>query len=137
MTEPTGLLDNQSPESGNELSVLDLVLLLVENARLLIIGPLLAGIVALGLAFLITPTFTARTTIMPPQERQSLLHEYRSLPPEKREALRARFQRVLLERNPAQRQRLRENLQRWRQLSPERREELRERFRERRRRLHR
>ena len=45
--------------------------MLAENARLLIFGPLLAGLIALGIAFLITPTFTAKTTILPPQQQQS------------------------------------------------------------------
>ena len=61
------------PYEEDEISLLDLLAVLAENARLLIFGPLLAGIVALGISFLITPTFTARTTILPPQQQQSSL----------------------------------------------------------------
>ena len=39
--------------------------------QLLIVGPLLVGLAALGVAFLITPTFTARTSLLPPQQQQS------------------------------------------------------------------
>ena len=48
------------PEDG----LLDLLLVVAENARLLIFGPLLAGLAALGIAFIIPPTFTA--SILPP-----------------------------------------------------------------------
>jgi hypothetical protein len=40
-----------------------------ENARLLIFGPLLAGLAALGIAFIIPPTFTATSRILPPQQQ--------------------------------------------------------------------
>jgi uncharacterized protein involved in exopolysaccharide biosynthesis len=50
----------------DEISLLDLALTISENIRLLILGPLLVGLLALGYAFTITPTFTARTSIIPP-----------------------------------------------------------------------
>ena len=52
----------------DEISLLDLLLVVAENARLLIFGPLLAGLAALGIAFIIPPTFTA--SILPPQQQQ-------------------------------------------------------------------
>src|SRR6266850_6418230 len=55
----------------DEISLLDPLLVVAENARLLIFGPILAGLVALGIAFIIPPTFTATTRILPPQQRQS------------------------------------------------------------------
>ena len=55
------------------IKLLDLGTLIAENLRLLIYGSLLAGLVALGAAFLITPTFTAKTTILPPHRQQSTL----------------------------------------------------------------
>ena len=55
----------------DEISLLDLLEVLTENLRLLILGSLAAGLVALGIAFLITPTFTARVTFLPPQQQQS------------------------------------------------------------------
>ncbi|RTL37848.1 MAG: lipopolysaccharide biosynthesis protein [Burkholderiales bacterium] len=40
--------------------------------RLLLVGaPLLASVVALGISYLITPTFSARVSFMPPQQQQS------------------------------------------------------------------
>jgi uncharacterized protein involved in exopolysaccharide biosynthesis len=54
----------------DEISLLDLLLVVAENARLLIFGPLIAGLVGLGYAFTITPTFTATTRILPPQQQQ-------------------------------------------------------------------
>jgi uncharacterized protein involved in exopolysaccharide biosynthesis len=53
------------------LSLFDIARILAEHWRLLVIVPLLAGLVALGIAFLIPPTFTARTSFLPPQQQQS------------------------------------------------------------------
>ena len=55
----------------SEISLLDLALVLAENIRVLILAPLAAGFVALGMAFQIQPTFTATTRILPPQQQQS------------------------------------------------------------------
>jgi tyrosine-protein kinase Etk/Wzc len=54
----------------DEIDLLDLLLVVTENLRLLVLGPLAAGSVALGISFLITPTFTATTTFLPPQQQQ-------------------------------------------------------------------
>ncbi len=67
--------ENNSPEQmeaqDDEISLLDLLQVLVDNARLLIFGPLLIGLSALGISFTITPTYTAVTSIMTPQQQQS------------------------------------------------------------------
>jgi uncharacterized protein involved in exopolysaccharide biosynthesis len=63
--------DNVSLESEDEISLLDLMQVVVDNLRLLIIGPLVAGVLALGVSFIITPTFTAKTQFLPPQQQQS------------------------------------------------------------------
>ena len=42
-----------------------------ERLGLLVVGPLAAGALALGVTYLIAPTFTAVTTFMPPQQAQS------------------------------------------------------------------
>ena len=55
----------------DEISLLDLLQVVVDNLRLLVLGPLAAGLLALGITFLITPTFTATTKFMPPQQQQS------------------------------------------------------------------
>lgn len=58
-------------EADDEISLLDLLVVVAENLRLLVFGPLIVGLMALGIAFLIPPTFTARTTFLPPQQQQS------------------------------------------------------------------
>ena len=55
----------------DEISLLDLLQTIAENLRLLVLGPVVAGLVALGAAFTITPTFTAKATFLPPQQQQS------------------------------------------------------------------
>ena len=61
-----------SPATGNDdVDLLDLLQVVAENLRLLIIGPLLAGLVALGVTFVIAPTYTATTRFMPPLQQQS------------------------------------------------------------------
>jgi tyrosine-protein kinase Etk/Wzc len=54
-----------------EISLLDLLLVVVENLRLLVLGPLAVGLAALGISFMIPPTYTAKTQFLPPQQQQS------------------------------------------------------------------
>jgi len=53
-------------QAEDEISLLDLLETIVTNLKLLVLAPLGAGVFALAISFLITPTFTARTTILPP-----------------------------------------------------------------------
>jgi len=55
----------------DDISLLDLLQAVVDNLRLLVFGPLLAGLVALGIAFLIPPTYTAKVQFIPPKQQQS------------------------------------------------------------------
>jgi uncharacterized protein involved in exopolysaccharide biosynthesis len=55
----------------DEISLIDLLVPLAEHVWLLILGPLVIGAAALGIAFLITPTFTASTSLLPPQQQSS------------------------------------------------------------------
>ena len=55
----------------DEISLLDLLQVVVDNLRLLVLGPLACGLTALGISFAITPTFTAKTQFLPPQQQQS------------------------------------------------------------------
>lgn len=50
----------------------DTLMLLVAHWRLLMLGPALAGGLALGATYLMAPVFTAVTTFMPPQQAQSV-----------------------------------------------------------------
>lgn len=60
-----------SEQAEDEISLLDLALVAAENLRLLVLGPLLVGLSALGISFLVPPTFTAKAVMMPPQQQQS------------------------------------------------------------------
>ena len=60
----------QIPED-DEISLLDLLQTIVDNLRLLVLGPLAVGLAALGISFLIPPTYTAKTQFLPPQQQQS------------------------------------------------------------------
>ena len=57
--------------ADDEISLLDLLQTIVDNLRLLVLGPLAVGLLALGYSFTITPTFTAKTQFLPPQAQQS------------------------------------------------------------------
>jgi uncharacterized protein involved in exopolysaccharide biosynthesis len=57
-------------DSG-KISVLDLVLVIAENWRTLVIVPPLAGLLALLISFAFPPSFTAVTRILPPTQQQS------------------------------------------------------------------
>lgn len=59
-------------DSDDEIDLLDLLQTIVDNLRLLILGPLVAGLAALGISFAIAPTFTAQTSFLPPQQQQGM-----------------------------------------------------------------
>jgi tyrosine-protein kinase Etk/Wzc len=66
--------DNNMPmgmQGDDEISLLDLLQTIVDNLRLLVLGPLAVGLTALGISFLIPPTYTAKTQFLPPQQQQS------------------------------------------------------------------
>jgi uncharacterized protein involved in exopolysaccharide biosynthesis len=50
--------------------LLDLAVPLAEHWKLLLWGPLLAGLTALGITFLVPNTYTSRTVFLPPQQQQ-------------------------------------------------------------------
>lgn len=60
----------QIPED-DEISLLDLLQTVVDNLRLLVLGPLAVGITALAISFVIPPIYTAKTQFLPPQQQQS------------------------------------------------------------------
>jgi len=55
----------------DEISLLDLLQTTVDNLRLLVLGPLAVGLLALGISFAIPPTYTASVKFLPPQQQQS------------------------------------------------------------------
>ena len=58
-------------QDDDEISLLDLLQVIVDNLRLLVLGPLVCGLAALGYSFTIAPTYTAKTQFLPPQQQQS------------------------------------------------------------------
>ena len=65
------IVDTGMPSDEDEISLLDLLQTIVDNLRLLVLGPLAAGVIALGYSFLIPPIYTAKTQFLPPQQQQS------------------------------------------------------------------
>jgi uncharacterized protein involved in exopolysaccharide biosynthesis len=53
------------------VDMLDLALPLVQHWKLLVLGPLLVGLVALGLSYAIPKTYLSKTVFVPPQQQQS------------------------------------------------------------------
>lgn len=62
--------NSSAPVAGPD--ALDLILEIARHGRLIIGGGLLVGVLALGASYLIKPTFTSSTVILPPQQQQSL-----------------------------------------------------------------
>lgn len=62
----------QAMDADDEINLLDLVQTVVDNLRLLVLGPLAVGVAALGISFLVTPTFTAQVSFLPPQQSQGM-----------------------------------------------------------------
>lgn len=75
MTETSSVTASEARQSiqseDDEISLFDLLQVVAENLRLLVLGPLVVGLLALGITFAIPPTFTATTKFMPPQQQQS------------------------------------------------------------------
>jgi uncharacterized protein involved in exopolysaccharide biosynthesis len=63
----------ESVTSEDQVGILDLLVIVFENAKLLILLPLAAGITALGISYLIPVSYTAVTRILPPQPQQSAM----------------------------------------------------------------
>jgi tyrosine-protein kinase Etk/Wzc len=58
-------------QDDEEVSLLDMLQVVVDNLRLLVLGPLVCGLAALGYSFTIPPSYTAKTLFLPPQQQQS------------------------------------------------------------------
>jgi tyrosine-protein kinase Etk/Wzc len=57
--------------ADSEFGFLDVALVVAKHLKLLVFGPLLVGLIALGVSFLVKPTFSARAVVLPPQPQQS------------------------------------------------------------------
>ena len=70
---PTRSLEPESAALVEDegIGLFEVLAVLGQHLRLLIAGPLLAGLAALGITYLVAPTYTAVTTFLPPQQQQS------------------------------------------------------------------
>ena len=66
MTETPQASPDAVPTNADDVDLLDLLQVVADNLRLLIVGPLVVGLLALGISFVVTPTFTATTKFLPP-----------------------------------------------------------------------
>jgi tyrosine-protein kinase Etk/Wzc len=57
--------------SGIEFDLLDLLLVIAERKKTILLATLIGLLLAMGLVMLVHPVFTAKVTIMPPQQGQS------------------------------------------------------------------
>ena len=68
---PDAAADGTTAPNENKGSLIDLLQLVVDNLRLLVLGSLGGGLFALAVAFVVPPTFTAKTQFIPPKQQQS------------------------------------------------------------------
>lgn len=61
----------ETEADGDEISLLDLLQVVVDNLRLIVLGALGAGVLALAVTYIIPPTFTAKVQFIPPKQQQS------------------------------------------------------------------
>jgi tyrosine-protein kinase Etk/Wzc len=71
MTETTAEKKPEYKEDTDEISLLDLLLVLAKNKRLIIGVPAACGLIAVGVALIMTPIFTSKAVIMPPQQQSA------------------------------------------------------------------
>jgi capsular polysaccharide biosynthesis protein len=62
------------PAYGDEISLLDIVVTFAESWRLMVFGPLVAGVLAGGLSFLLPKTFESVAVVRLTEEEAALLH---------------------------------------------------------------
>ena len=60
-----------TPLKEDSPDLVDMLTILVTHWRLLAVGSVAAGALALGATYLVKPTYTARTSFLPPQQQQS------------------------------------------------------------------
>lgn len=58
-------------DDDNGIDLMELLTILAVRWRLLLVAPIAAGALTLGGSYLIAPTYTAKTTFLPPQQQQS------------------------------------------------------------------
>lgn len=64
-------IDDFDGDKDDGIDLLDILTVLAGRWRLLAIAPITVGALAFGATYLIAPTFTSKTTFLPPQQQQS------------------------------------------------------------------
>ena len=73
MEQPLQVSETIQPVQQNEVDLLDILVTLSENIKLLILGPLLMGVCALGVAFIVPQTFESVAVLKAEQATASLM----------------------------------------------------------------
>jgi len=71
MTESESAGAFQSPEADDEISLLDLAIVVAKHKRLILGVPFAVGIIAAIISLLMTPIYTGTAKLLPPQQSQS------------------------------------------------------------------
>ena len=71
MTRKEVIGELMTETEGNEVSLIDLLLILANRKRVLTIVPLVVGAIALAVAFAMPSLYRASVTLLPPQQSQS------------------------------------------------------------------
>jgi len=72
MTEPSSRLpDSQSTEHDDEISLLDLLIVLAKHKKMILSLPCVVALLSVGYSLLLPNIYTATTKILPPQQSQS------------------------------------------------------------------
>jgi uncharacterized protein involved in exopolysaccharide biosynthesis len=71
MTEPSNLPDNQLSGDDDEISLLDLLIVLVKHKKLVLGLTFVVAVIAAGISLLLPNIYTGTTKILPPQQNQS------------------------------------------------------------------
>ena len=61
----------EETRTGIEFDLLDLLLVIAERKKTIILATLIGGLITTGLVFLMHPVFTAKAVVLPPQQGQS------------------------------------------------------------------
>ena len=73
MEQPLQVNETIQPVQQEEIDLLDILVTLAENIKLLILGPLLVGICALGIAYIVPQTFESIAVLKAEQATASLM----------------------------------------------------------------
>ena len=71
MTEPTNLPSGESTEVDDEISFLDLAIVLAKHRKLILGLPFLVAVISAGYSLTLPNIYTASTKVLPPQQSQS------------------------------------------------------------------